>query len=377
MAGALATVLVVGFALPVLGARTQSDLVLIREGDVIEEDLYAAGNDIQVDGVIRGDLVASAFDEITIAGRVEGSVVAIASRVVVTGEITGSLRVATPDLEVSGTVGEDVFAAAWNVDVTREATVGRDLLVWAWDAGTIGSVGRNVEGRQRSLERGGDVTGDVEVSVARLLVLPGSSVGGDLVYTSDRPADIDESAAVGGSLINERALPVNVRIRALGIMMRILTTIVVLALGLSVVWAGSERADRAAVAVRQRPVASIAWGVGIISVPVAVTVVMALIVSLSPRSAGIPLAGVFAPVILGLTSLLVFAALTAPVPVATAIGSLIRPGRTVYARFVLGFAVVWIAAVLPWVGWAVLAGVVALGLGAWVLSGRPGGGEGA
>jgi hypothetical protein len=40
---------------------------------------------------------------------------------------------------------------------------------------------------------------------------------------------------------------------------------------------------------------------------------------------------------------------------------------------VLGFVVVWIAAVLPWVGMLVIAIVTALGLGAWTLSGPPAG----
>ncbi len=357
-------------ALPAIGARTQSSLVLIREGDVIEEDLYAAGNDVQVDGTIAGDLIASAFDTISISGRIEGSVVAIASRVVVSGEITGSLRVATPELEVSGTVGGDVFTAAWNLDVAREATIGRDLLAWAWDARSIGSIGRNLEGSQRALDLGGEVGGDVEVTVARLIVLPAAKVQGDLAYTSDRPADVDVSAVVDGSLVNERTLPVNVRIRGIRIMIGVLTTLLVVALGLAIVWAGMDRAERAAAAVRNRPLASLAWGIGVLSVPVAVAVVLGLIVTLSPREAGIPLLGVFAPVILGMLSLLAFAALTTPVPVATALGSFIRPGRTTYARFVLGFVVVWIAAILPWVGTVVLAAVTAVGLGAWILSGE-------
>jgi cytoskeletal protein CcmA (bactofilin family) len=367
--GALVAVLTFGFALPVLGARTQSDLVLIRAGDVIEEDLYAAGNGVQVDGTITGDLVASALDTISISGRVEGSVVAIASRVVVSGEVTGSLRVVTPDLEVSGTVGGDVLTAAWRLEVAPEATIGRDVLAWAWDARTLGSIGRNVEGQQRELALGGEVAGDVEVTVGRLTVLPATLVEGDVVYTSDREADVDASAVVDGSLVNERSLPVNVRIRGIRIMIGVLTTLLVVALGLAIVWAGLDRVERAAGVVRSRPLAAFAWGVGVLSVPVAVAVVMGLIVALSPRSAGIPLLGVFAPVVLGMLSLLGLAALTTPVPVATAVGSAIRPQRTAYARFVLGFVTVWIAAVLPWVGGAVLAIVLALGLGAWILSG--------
>lgn len=356
-------------ALPALAARKQSDLLLVREGDVIEEDLYAGANAIQIDGTIEGDLLASAADTITIAGVVDGSVTAIASRIVVSGEVTGSLRVVTPDLVVTGTVGGDVLTAAWKASVDENARIGRDLLVWARDADLRGVVGRNLEGQQSALQIGGVVDGVVEVTVTRLTVLPATQVRGDLIYTSSRDAVIDESASIDGNVIDKRQLPVNVRIRAIWLLVVVLTVIAMTALGLAVVWVAPDRANRAAIALRERPLTAVGWGLGVVAVPIAALLLAVIIVSVSPRQTGIPLIAVLAPLVGGLMSLVAVAALAAPVPAATAVGALVSRGRSIYATFLAGFTILVIGSVLPWIGSIVVALVVVAGLGGWVLSG--------
>ncbi|MGH9194113.1 MAG: polymer-forming cytoskeletal protein, partial [Acidimicrobiia bacterium] len=81
--------------LPAHAELTQSDLVLVQADDVITEDLYAAGNRVQVDGRVEGDLYAAAFSEVKITGEVTGDVVVVASRLVISGRVGGSVRVAS------------------------------------------------------------------------------------------------------------------------------------------------------------------------------------------------------------------------------------------------------------------------------------------
>jgi cytoskeletal protein CcmA (bactofilin family) len=108
----LLVVLVVLLApLPARAETTQSDLVLIREDDVVTEDLYAAGNTVQISGRIEGDLVASAFGELRIDGTVEGDVTVIASRVVIAGVVDGSVRVTAPEVVIEGSIGDDLVVS--------------------------------------------------------------------------------------------------------------------------------------------------------------------------------------------------------------------------------------------------------------------------
>ena len=240
-------------ALPASAERTQSDFVLIREGETVSEDLYAAGDVILIAGLIEGDLVATAFTEIRITGEVRGSVFALASAVVIDGAVGGSVRAAAGSVEVNGDVGQDVFVAGVDVMFGSESEIGRDGLVWANDAALAGRVGRNVEGQFRRGTVAAKVERDVDITVGQLAVAPSAEIGGDVIYVSDDPAEIRDGAVIEGSVIAESVLPPNIRIRALYLMVRILVGLAIVALGLGlihrVVAGGVEQLD-AVVAVR-------------------------------------------------------------------------------------------------------------------------------
>ena len=344
----LGVVLVVGPALPARAERLQSDFVFIRGEDVVSEDLYAAANRITIAGRVEGDLLAVAFEEILIEGTVTGSVTALASRVVVTGEVGGSLRVAAPVVRVEGAVGDDVFVAADRLDVTEQAVVGRDLLAWTRRAMVAGSVGRNLEGRDRDLTLRGDVAGDVEVTV-NSLVVAGARVGGDLAYRAADPAEVTD-LELGGSLLHRRPLPPNIELRALRMLVFVLAWLGTVALGLAVLWAFPARAR----------------GVAVAAVPVALVGVVAGLLAVVPTSSAVPLLVVFVPVILVSASLVGVGLLVASVPVAVVVGRRLRAAGSDYAAFLLGMAAWAVVYLLPFVGrWLTVAGLV-VGLGAWM-----------
>ncbi len=360
----LGLVLVVGPALPVRAERTQADFVFIRTEDVVSEDLYAAGNRITIAGRVEGDLLAVAFDEILIEGTVTGSVTAVASRVVVTGEVGGSLRVASPTVTVEGTVGDDVFVSANRLTVAEGATIGRDLLAWVRDAAVDGSVGRNLEGRQRNLALRGEVAGDVEVTV-RGLVIEGARVGGDLAYRAEDPAEVRD-LDVGGTLLHRKPLPPNIELRALRILMFVLGWLGTVALGLAVLWAAPDRARRAASAVVGTPGRALVRGVSVTAVPVVLIAVVGALLAVVPPSSGIPLLAVFLPLILVSGSLVGAGLLVAATPVATGLVRRLRPGGSDFGAFIVGMVLWGGVYLVPYVGgWLTLVGLI-LGLGAWL-----------
>jgi cytoskeletal protein CcmA (bactofilin family) len=357
-------------ALPAAAERTQSDFVLIREGETVGEDLYAAGDVILIAGLVDGDLVATAFTEIRVTGEVRGSVFALASKVVIDGAVGGSVRAAAGSIEVNGDVGEDVFLAGVNVMFGSESEIGRDGLVWANDATLAGRVGRNIEGQFRRGTVASKVDGDVDITVGRLTVAPTAEIAGDLIYVGDDPAEIRDGATVDGSIIAESVLPPNVRIRALYLMVRILVGLAIVALGLGLIWSFPERSREAAAAVFDRPFFALAWGAGLASIPVAMALIVWLFVSLSPAATGLPLLLVFAPLVIAAFAVLVVALLSAPVPVGAAIGRRIGPARSIYAWFVMGAAVLVLLALIPILGTAVLVLGALMGLGGWFVEPR-------
>lgn len=347
---------------------TQSNVVLVREGDVVTEDLYAAGNIIEVRGLIEGDLVAAAFSEIRVLGEVTGSVTALAGAVTVTGEVGGSVRAIAGSVDVLGEVGEDVLVAAWSTEAGRDAQIGRDLAVWGRSLSGAARVGRDVLGWQRSTLISGLIANNVDISTGKLTVEPSARVGGDVAFTSSRDAAIAGDAEVAGSVIKREPLPPNIRIRAMRLMATVLALIGSTAIGALLIWAFGERAESAVKALRERPLGVLAWGAGITAAVPALIAVTGLAIGLSPPAAGIPLLAVFAPLVVASTSLLMVGLLAAPVPVATVLGGALFPRSSIYARFAAGMLVIAFLAFIPWLNLLAVVGLAVLGLGSWLLS---------
>lgn len=359
---------VVALPLPAFAQRVQSNVVLVRSDDVIREDLYAAGNTIVVSGVIQGDLVAVAFDSIRIDGVVEGDVVAVSTRVEITGRVDGAVRIAAGSVSIDGDVGDDLFVGALSAQAGVGSTVGRDVLIWSRTAEMLGSVGRDIEGTQRSTRVGGAVGGDVDVTTGALSLLPGLRVDGDIRYVSESEATIAGTVTVDGVITQIEALPPNVRVRAVRLLVLFVAVLAALGVGLAILWAIPRRSVSAAQALVRSPLRSLAWGIGVASVPAALVIVTGGIVAVTSLSAAGPVILVLVPVVVGLASLLFLGLLTSPVPLALAAGSRLRPSWSTYGRFVVGFPLLVIVWLLPWIGgFLVLLGAFA-GLGSWLVA---------
>ena len=359
--------LVAALPLPASAQRVQSNVVLVREGDVITEDLYAAGNTIVVSGVIEGDLIAVAFDSIRIDGVVEGDVIALSSRVEITGRIGGALRVGAMSTVVEGDIGDDFFVGGFSVETAASSSVGRDVLVWARTAELLGDVGRDIEGTQRTTSIAGQVAGDVDVTTAGLTLLPGLRVAGDVRYTADTSATVAQTVVIDGTFVRAEALEANLRVRGIQLLGQFVAVLAGLGIGLGLLWAVPERSIAAASALARRPFVSLAWGVGVASVPIALVIVTLGLVSGTSLSSSGPVVLVLLPVALAVGAVVLVGMLTAPVPVGLAVGTRLRPAWSSYARYVLGFPMMVIAWLLPWVGGIVLMVLGLAGLGAWLV----------
>lgn len=359
--------LVLFSAVPARAERVQSNLVLIRSEDVVSEDLYAAGDIVQVDGRVEGDLYAIAYQEVRINGTVTGDVVALAGRVVISGEVGGSVRAAAATVVIDGRVGDDVFVGARRVRTGPASVIGRDLLVWSWSAVVEGTVGRNFEGSQRSATLDGAVTGDVEVTVETLHVGRGARVSGYLAYRSHDRASVADGAVFEGALIHRQPLPVNVRVRGMLILVRVLGIAGAAILGLTLLWASPHRTDAAMRAVSRRPAVVIGWGLAVLATPALLAGLVVLVASFSPPEAGLPLVLVLAPLVAAAVGLLFVALMLAPVPVATAVGHALPGVRSNQAAFLIGLAFLVVFQLVPWVGSVIVGLAVMAGIGGWLV----------
>jgi hypothetical protein len=347
--------------------RAAADTVLVREGDVVDEDLYAGGNRVLIEGTVKGDLIVAAFQTLDISGSVEGDVVGYSPLVVVTGTVGGSLRVAADVVRVNGAVGVDVFTGARSTVVT--GTVGRDIQAWTLSLDVRAAVERDILGRVFDRARiGGTVGGDVEITVRDLEVVSGTRIEGSLGYRSDREADLAADVEVGRAITRRDPVTPNVRVQAIFTLTGVLVFLAVAGLGFLLFWLMPRTLQMAVESMQSRTFLALGVGLLVLVVPlVALVLVVVLVVDSSPELA-LPTAIIGLPIGVLLLGMLLFGLLVSPVPVLTVLGSkLTRRRRSTLFGYLIGLLVWGLLLAIPAVRVVVTALMALLGLGAWTL----------
>ena len=371
LVGSVFSVVVLAPAGPARAAETSnSEFVIVPEGDVFPEDLYAGAIQVIIEGTLEGDLIAFAAEEVVINGTVTGSVTAIAPKVTVGGDIEGSLRVTGNRLEVTGDIEGDLVAAVFGAELAPSSTVSGDVILWAWDASLLGEIGADLAGSQRNLDLAGSIGGDVDVSVTRLTVVDDLHVTGDLGYRSPHPAEGLDSATVDGTVVDKTPLPPNLRIRALTMLGRFLIILFLAVAALSAAYGWPRRMTAAIGEVGRHPVRRWLSGALILFFPLLLVGVTALILGLAPAAAAFPLLVVLIPVILASVGVVLALALVAGAPVVGWLGGRLFQKLDLYGSILAGSVIAGALWYLPVLGWVVPLLALPLGLGAWIASWR-------
>ena len=347
-----------------LAARASADVVLVREGEVVDEDLYAGGNTITIEGVVEGDLVAWAFDRLVIDGTVEGDVIAYASSASINGTVGGSVRLVSPTARVGGSVGGDLFVIGWDVSASGE--VGRDVLAWVNSLRTAGSIGRDIEGQMLgSVHVGGEVGRDVQVTVASLELTGDARVGQDVIYQARSDATIDAEAEVAGAVTRRAATVPNVRVSAVRLVSLVLAGLAFVWLGLLMLWVMPRTMERAVGAARTQPLRTLGAGLVALVVPLLAATAILTVAFLSPPDLAFVILGISAPIWLVLIGAVLGGILLAPVPIATALGRrILGRHRSAFAGYLFGIATYVLLIIVPILGPIVMAFTAVFGLGA-------------
>jgi hypothetical protein len=339
--------------IPILADVIATDILLIRQADTRDEDVYVLAESGKVAGTIDGDLVMVTSD-LSISGTVTGDVfIATHGSLIVTGHVEGSVRGVARDTTITGVVDDDVALVTGTLDVS--GSVGRDVLVLAGTVRSTGSIGRDLKGRFASGSIDGDVGRDVDVTVARITVGDAAAVHGDFLYRADSEARIEAGASIAGQtarLSSRGTFFVRTFLNAV----TIIGTLAFFLCGVLLLWLFRSTASRAVGAVLTRPGRVLAVGTA------AVIVVPLFTVLAAATLVGIPIAIALVTMI-GLT--LIFG----PVPAVTAAGvRLTRARYGLYAAFVVG-GILWRVGIwlLPLLGVLLYLGALVIGVGGWLV----------
>jgi cytoskeletal protein CcmA (bactofilin family) len=402
---ALAALLML-LVVPVHAADTRGgENVVIGRSEVINDDLYVAGNTVTIDGTINGDLVASA-SLVTVNGTVNGDVVAAGQAVVINGTVSDDVRAAgqavvlTPGARVAG----DLVVGALSLENQVGSVVQGDLLVGAYQALLAGAIGQRVRGDLDRMELRGTVGGDVDVAVsgnpspvsavqfspAGIVPIPGvqpnltiaesAQIGGKLIYRSIAEATISSTARITGGtafelLPSSSAAPAAPSAVWLGYARRLAGLLLA---GLLLLWLAPTWTRRLADRLEAQPLPSLGWGaVAFVACIAALLGILILTIILAIIFGSLTLGGLVAMIVsLGLLAsagmvigYIAFSAYLAEGIVAYMAGRwLLRRTLPAWAEqpvvpLVVGLVLYVLLRAIPWIGWLVGVLVVLLALG--------------
>jgi len=346
---------------PVLAADLRSeDTITVASGEVVDDDLYVAGNTIIIDGTVNGDLWAFG-STITVNGEIKGSIVAIGQTVNINGNVDHAVRLAGETINVSGNVSGDLIVFASEANISSQAKVGGDMLFGAGNVRMDGLIGRNVKGGGGEVTISNGVGGDVELTVENLTLASTADVQGNLTYTSENEADIQSGAKVGGKTthnVPEAKKPAPFS----GIGGKVVGFLMALVTGLIIILIVPRRSASIADSIRNRPWASLGWGAVILfATPVAAIIVCFTVI-------GIPV-GLIALVLYGI------AVYISQVFVGLFIGRwIIGRFRETESKAIMvgalasGLVILTLLGLIPYLGFWIGLAVALFGLGAMLIS---------
>ena len=361
------------FATPVAAhamVLRQGQTVTVRPDETINDDLYAFGSNVSIEGTVNGDVIA-AGQSVSITGHVSGGVFAAGQTVIVSGPIAGSVRAAGQSVQVSGKTDGDALLAGSSVSLLSQGAVGRDLAIGASDITVLGAVGRNLDVAGSTVSLGGTVGGNARVQGSSIKVLPTGRIEGALDYYSNAKPQV--AGTVAGTITGHAPPKANSgraaaagSAGALGVFWLIVAWVQGLVgmvlFGLVLLLAIPTSMKKSVDAVVIRPWPSLGFG----CLTVAVVPAIAFVIFLLGLLVGgwwiafilLMLYGV-ALIVASIVGALAFGTVT--------IGRARRPAHPIWLM-IFGLAAIWIVGLVPLVGW--LAGFVAtlFGLGGLVIT---------
>jgi cytoskeletal protein CcmA (bactofilin family) len=357
----VAVLLTFSMSAPVLAADLRSgDTVTVASGEVVDDDLYIAGNNIIIDGTVNGDLWAIG-STITVNGEVKGSIVVAGQTVNINGNVGHAARLAGETVNVSGNVSGDLIVFSSEANIASKAKIGGDFLLGSGNVRIDGLIAGYIKGGGGEVTVANGVGGNIELEVENLTVASTADIGGNLTYTSKNEAAIQPGAKIGGETTHN--LPeVKKPAPFSGIGGKVLGFLMAFATGLIIILIAPRRSASIADSIRNKPWASLGWGAVILfATPVAAIIVCMTVIGI--------------PVALIALALYAIAIYISQVFVGLFIGRwIIGRFREVESKAIMigamasGLVIITILRLIPYLGFWVGLAVALFGLGAMLVS---------
>jgi hypothetical protein len=395
---------------PSLSAETRyAETVVIPSDEVINDDLYIAGETVIIDGLVKGDAIIAAR-QVTVNGRVAGDLMAVGRSISINGSIDDDARIAGQVLTLGAKakVADDLMVAGMSLENKAGSLIGGDLHFGGAQALLAGTVEKNARLGVDTLEVSGSVGKNLDATVvgdpdtpkmlgkaktpiaiprlqSGLTIKPTAKINGNFRYKSGGPELISPEAKIAGTItperLDRRSDARSVWSEGWGHAQRFLALMLIGWLLLRFVPNWMQGLVNT---IQAQPLASLAWGsLGLIAIlPVAFLLFIGLFIVCGVLVFTLPIlippilgAGILAYVALVLITVVAIAYFTPTITGLWAgewLTQKFRPHKSIqkFGQLAIGLLLFTALSSIPVLGWLVNLGVAILGIGGLWLSMR-------
>lgn len=187
-----------------------ADGYTLKHGQTATNELWVLAPNVAVGGTVEDDFLAaciggpSGLGEARLTGRFQNDVGVFGAAINFSGDAKEHARFLANEITMDGSVGLSVLALGNTVTLTSNSVIKGDVVLVGQSVVVGGRIRGNLRILANSATFNGTVDGNVRITAADIVVMPGTKIGGDLVYTSTEDLFLDPGKVqLDGQLVRQ------------------------------------------------------------------------------------------------------------------------------------------------------------------------------
>jgi hypothetical protein len=187
------------------GDFRSGDNAIIGKDEVIDHTLFIAGNNVEINGEVKGDIFC-AGQNITVNAKVDGDVLCAGMNVRVGGTVNGDVRLAGQVVTLAGDIARNASLAGSTVTTEETSKVGGDLSAGGSVVTLNGQVVRDANASGETVTMNNMIGRHAMAATDNLTVNDRANIMGDITYYSHNKLRQAGSAHVGGKVMQKEPM---------------------------------------------------------------------------------------------------------------------------------------------------------------------------
>jgi cytoskeletal protein CcmA (bactofilin family) len=164
--------------------------IVIPAGDVIHNDLVAAGPSVRIDGTVEGDVIAFTKN-LTVTGHVTGDVIGLARVTLIDGKVDGNVRIISSSILLQGDIGKNLSSISNSLNLSSKGNVGGGAIAIAADADLDGKIQHDLLGLIGRGNLEGLIGGEVWIRGGSLTVASTGEIRGPATFEGPQQPEVE------------------------------------------------------------------------------------------------------------------------------------------------------------------------------------------